>query len=231
MTKFFVKKPYFVLVTVIIVLVVGFVSLSEMQTDLLPELELPYMAVITTEVGASPEKVENDVIKPMESTLGTINGVEKLTSTSANNYGMLMLEFAEDTNMEAALVRVSKALNSLSLPEGCGTPNIMEISADMMATMYASVSYEGKDIKELSNFTEKTIKPYLERQDGVASVSANGLIEDHVEIRLNEKKIDQMNDKILGQTNDKLLEASEKIEDARASLKKSKEQLQKQQKT
>ena len=48
MTKFFVKKPYFVLVTVIIVLVVGFVSLSEMQTDLLPELELPYMAVITT---------------------------------------------------------------------------------------------------------------------------------------------------------------------------------------
>lgn len=231
MTKFFVKKPYFVLVTVIVVLVVGFVSLSEMQTDLLPELELPYMAVITTEVGASPEKVENDVIKPMESTLGTINGVEKLTSTSANNYGMLMLEFAEDANMEATLVRVSKALNSLSLPEGCGTPNIMEISADMMATMYASVSYEGKDIKELSNFAEKTIKPYLERQDGVASVSANGLIEDHVEIRLNEKKINQMNDKILGQTNDKLLEASEKIEDARASLKKSKEQLKKQEKT
>ena len=152
MTKFFVKKPYFVLVTVIIVLVIGFVSLGEMQTDLLPKMELPYMAVITTEVGASPEKVESDVVKPMESTLGTINGVEKLTSTSANNYGMLMLEFAEGTNMEAALVRVSKALNSLDLPEGCGTPNIMEISADMMATMYASVSYEGKDIKELSSF-------------------------------------------------------------------------------
>lgn len=56
MTKFFVKKPYFVLVTVIIVLVVGFVSLGEMQTDLLPELELPYMAVITTEVGASRKR-------------------------------------------------------------------------------------------------------------------------------------------------------------------------------
>ena len=96
----------------------------------------------------------------------------------------------------------------------------MEISADMMATMYASVSYEGKDIKELSSFTEQTVKPYLERQDGVASVSANGLIQDHVEIRLNEKKIERMNDKILGQTNDKLLEASDKIEEAKASLKK-----------
>ena len=63
MTKFFVKKPYFVLVTVIIVLVIGFVSLGEMQTDLLPKMELPYMAVITTEVGASPEKVESDVVK------------------------------------------------------------------------------------------------------------------------------------------------------------------------
>ena len=88
MTKFFVKKPYFVLVTVIIVLVIGFVSLGEMQTDLLPKMELPYMAVITTEVGASPEKVESDVVKPMESTLGTINAENGFsTSTSANNYG------------------------------------------------------------------------------------------------------------------------------------------------
>ena len=231
MSKYSVKKPYTVLVAVVLVLVLGFVSFTKMTTDLLPSINLPYLMVVTTYPGASPEKVESDVVKPMESTLGTINGVEKLTSTSANNYGMLMLEFAEDTNMEAALVRVSKALNSLDLPEGCGTPNIMEISADMMATMYASVSYEGKDIKELSSFTEQTVKPYLERQDGVASVSANGLIQDHVEIRLNEKKIDRMNDKILGQTNDKLLEASDKIEEAKASLKKSKEQLKKQEKT
>ena len=61
MTKLFVKKPYFILVAIIIVLTVGGVSLSKLQTDMLPELELPYMAVITTEIGASPEKVEKDV--------------------------------------------------------------------------------------------------------------------------------------------------------------------------
>ncbi|MCI6859036.1 MAG: efflux RND transporter permease subunit, partial [Eubacterium sp.] len=228
MTKYFVKKPYFVVVAVVIVLVIGMVSLGDMQTDLLPELELPYMAVVTTEVGASPEKVEKDVVEPLESTLGTVNGVEKIASTSSNNYGMVMIQFAEDTNMEAALVRVSKATNSIDLPEGCGTPNIMELSADMMATMYASVNYDEKDIKELSTFTKKVVKPYLERQEGVASVSANGLVEDHVEIRLNEEKIDKINDKILGNANEKLIEAGKKISDARASLTESKEKLEEQ---
>ena len=66
MTKFFVKKPYFMIVAVIVVLVIGAVSLNSMKTDLLPDLELPYIAVITTEMGASPEKVEKDVTEVME---------------------------------------------------------------------------------------------------------------------------------------------------------------------
>ncbi|MBR1732109.1 MAG: efflux RND transporter permease subunit, partial [Ruminococcus sp.] len=133
MTKFYVKKPYFMIVTIKIVLVVGFVSVTSMKTDLMPKLELPYIGVITTEVGASPQKVENDVVEVMENTLGTLNGVEKVTSTSSNNYGMVMLSFADDTDMDSALVRVSKAVNTMDLPEGCGTPNILEISLDMVA--------------------------------------------------------------------------------------------------
>ncbi|SET15487.1 efflux RND transporter permease subunit [[Clostridium] polysaccharolyticum] len=230
MTKLFVKKPYFILVAVVIILTIGGVSLSRMQTDMLPELEMPYLAVITTEIGASPEKVENDITSTMESSLGTINGVENVSSTSADNYGMVMLEFAKDTNMEAALVRVSKAVSTMELPDGCGTPNIMEISTDMIATMYASVNYEGKDIKELSAFTDKVVKPFLERQDGVASVAANGMIQDAIEIRLNQKKIDKVNDKILSNANSKLADAAKKIEDAEKDLNKGKDELARQEK-
>ncbi|MEE3333188.1 MAG: efflux RND transporter permease subunit [Ruminococcus sp.] len=225
MTKFFVKKPYFVIVSIVMILVIGFVSLQNMQTDLLPELELPYLAVITTEIGASPEKVQKDIVEPMESTLGTISGVEKVTSTSNNNYGMVMLTFADDTEMNSALVRVSKTLNSMSLPEGCSTPNILEISMDMVATMYADIRYKGKNIKELSYFAENTLKPYLERQEGIAGVSANGLIEDSVEIRLNQKKIDKVNARILAKTNDKLSEASDKIASSKSKLKKGKNKI------
>ena len=98
--------------------------------------------------------------------------------------------------MDSALVRVSKALNTMELPEECGVPNIMEVSADMMATMYASIEYKGKDIQELSSFTEKVIKPYLERQEGVASVSGSGSVENTVEIRLNNDKIDEIKEEI-----------------------------------
>lgn len=225
MTKFFVKKPYFMIVAIIMVLVVGFVSLRSMQTDLLPKFDLPYLAVITTEVGASSEKVEKDITEPMENTLGTISGVESVKSTSENNYCIVMLTFVDDTDMDSALVRVSKTVNSMNLPDGCGTPNIMEINMDMVATMYANVNYKGMDIKELSDFTRKTVKPYLERKSGVASVSASGLIEDSVEIRLNQKKINKVNDKILTLTNDKLSEAKDKISASKSKLISGKNQL------
>ncbi len=237
MTKFCVKKPFYVVVAVIVILVIGAVSLSGMQTDLMPDLSMPYIAVVTTEVGASPEQVEMDVTEPMENALGTINGVENLTSSSSENYGMVMLEFSDDTDMEAALVRVSMALDSMELPEECGTPNIMEVSVDMLATMYASVDYEGKDIKEVTTFTEDTVIPYLERQAGVASISASGEVEDTVEIRLNQDKIDAVNEKILDHTNEKLADAEKDIQDAKddladgeAELEKQKKNLEKQQK-
>lgn len=229
MTKFFVKKPFFVVVAVIIILLIGGVSLSRMNTDLMPDMEVPYLLVITTEPGASPEKVENDVTKPLESSLGTVNGVENIQSSSANNYSMIMLEFADDTDMDSALVRVSQVIDSADLPDECGTPNIMEVSMDMMATMYVGVDYEGKDIKELTDFTTKTLQPYFERQEGVASVTSMGLTTDSIEVRLNEDKIDEINDKILSKTNSKLADAQDEIDEAEKKIEDGEKQLTEQQ--
>ena len=67
------------------------------------------------------------------------------------------------------------------MPDGCGKPNLMEVSMDMMATMYAGIDYKGKDIKRvLSDFTTNTLKPYLERQEGVASITPMGLTTDSI---------------------------------------------------
>lgn len=225
MTKYCVKKPFTIFVAVIAVMVIGVVSLMRMKTDLLPDMSLPYLMIITTDPGASPEKVESEVTAPMEQALGTVTGVENITSVSAENYSMITLEFVEDTNMDSAMVKVTAQLNQLELPEICGTPNLLELSMDMMATMYTTVSYEGKDIYEVSDFTEEVIKPYFERQDGVASVTAVGSVEKTVEVRLNEKKIQKINDKILDETNDKLKEARKQIEEAETQLEDGKKQL------
>lgn len=225
MIKRCVKKPFFVVVAVIIVLVIGGVSITKMQTDLLPEMEMPYMMVITTEPGASPEKVENDVTEPIERALGVVSGVENITSVSAENYSMVMLEFSSDTDMNSTVVRISQALDRLELPEECGKPNTMEVSMDMMATMYASVSYKGKDIKELTAFSEKIVQPYLERQEGVASIDVSGAVEDTIEVKLNKNKIDKINNKLLEKANDKLAEASNQIDTAKEKLQTAKDEL------
>ena len=225
MSKFSVKKPFTVLVGVIMILVLGYVSFTKMTTDLLPEITLPYMIVISTYPGATPEKVESEIVEVLESALGTVNGVENVTSTSSENYGMVMLEFEEDTNMDSAMVKVSSAVNQLKLPETAGTPVIYEISPDMMATLEVSVDYEGKDIYELSQFAKDQLIPYLERQDGVARVESNGIVEKTVEIRLDQKKVDQLNLKLKNKVERKMDEAQEKLDKAEKELKDAKKEL------
>ena len=225
MSKFSVKKPYTVFVAVVICLILGVVSFTRMSTDLLPEFSLPYVVVVTTYPGASPDKVESTVTEPLESGLGTVNGVENVTSTSNENYCTVMLEFAEETNMDSAMVKLSNALDLITLPDGAGKPMIMEVSMDMMPVIYASVDYEGKDIYELSDFVENTVVPTMERQNGVASVNTTGAIEKTVEIRLNQEKIDAVNDRLAGYVDEQLADAKAQIDDAKSQLNSAKSQL------
>ncbi|MCD7758023.1 MAG: efflux RND transporter permease subunit [Clostridiales bacterium] len=218
MIKQCVKKPFTVLVAVILALTLAAVSLTGMTTDLLPEMSMPYMIVITTYPGASPEKVESNVTEPLEGNLGTVSNVENVTSSSAENYSMVMLEFADDTDMDSAMVKVNEAIQSTTLPDECGSPNVMEISMDMMATQYVSVSVDGMDIYELSDFVDETVVPYYERQEGVSTVTAMGLVDQTVEVRLNQDKIDAVNNKLLAEVDEQLAEALEEIEDAQAEL-------------
>lgn len=227
MPKFSVKKPFTVLVMVIVIIILGVVSLTSMTTDLLPEMNLPYMIVITTYPGASPEKVETAVCEPMESALGSVSGVQNVYSMSYENYGIVQLEFVDGTDMDSAMVKVSSSLDAVEsfLPEECGTPTIMEISMDMMASVYLAVAYEGMDIQETSRFVEDTVIPYLERQDGITSISSIGLVENTIVVELNEDKVEELNDKILAKADDAFAEAMEQLEEAAEKLEESEQAI------
>ena len=220
MPKFSVKKPFTILVAVILVIVLGFVSLSGMQTDLLPNMNLPYLLVVTTYPGASPERVESDVTQPLESSLSTINGVKNVTSQSNENFSMIVLEFEDDTDMDSAMVKASTAINQMgdSLPDLASAPTLIEMSPDMMATQYVAVDCEGMDIFELSKYAEEEIIPNLERVNGVASISTTGLVEQTVQITLDQDKIDEVNDKLLVQVSDRLADAKKQLDDAEAGI-------------
>ena len=220
MEKFSVKKPFTVLVAVIMVLMLGFVSISNMQTNLLPDVNTPYLMVVTVYPGASPERVESEVSDVMQNALGTVAGVEKVTATSAENYSLLLMQFSDDTDMNSAMVKVSNKVDqtTASLPSSCLTPSIIEYSLNMNAFMTVAVSREGSDVYDLSEFVSDTLVPYVERKGGVSSVSANGLIEKMVQVQLSQEKIDAINEKLLEVIDVQLADARKQLESAEAQI-------------
>ena len=219
MEKFSVKKPFTVLVAVIMVLMLGFVSISNMQTNLLPDVNTPYLMVVTVYPGASPERVESEVSDVLQNAL-TVPGVEKITATSAENYSLLLMQFSDDTDMNSAMVKVSNKVDqtTASLPSSCLTPSIIEYSLNMNAFMTVAVSREGSDVYDLSEFVSDTLVPYVERKGGVSSVSTNGLIEKMVQVQLSQEKIDAINEKLLEVIDVQLADARKQLESAEAQI-------------
>ena len=220
MEKFSVKKPFTVLVAVIMVLMLGFVSISNMQTNLLPDVSTPYLMVVTVYPGASPERVESEVSDVMQNALGTVAGVEKVTATSAENYSLLLMQFSDGTDMNSAMVKVSNKVDQTtsSLPSSCLTPSIIEYSLNMNAFMTVAVSRDGSDVYDLSEFVSDTLVPYVERKGGVSSVSTNGLIEKMVQVQLSQEKINAINEKLLEVIDVQLADARKQLESAEAQI-------------
>ena len=220
MEKFSVKKPFTVLVAVIMVLMLGFVSISNMQTNLLPDVSTPYLMVVTVYPGASPERVESEVSDVMQNALGTVAGVETITATSAENYSLLLMQFSDGTDMNSAMVKVSNKVDQTtsSLPSSCLTPSIIEYSLNMNAFMTVAVSREGSDVYDLSDFVSDTLVPYVERKGGVSSVSTNGLIEKMVQVQLSQEKINVINEKLLEVIDVQLADARKQLESAEAQI-------------
>ncbi len=230
MEKFSVKKPFTVLVAVIMVLMLGFVALTKMQTNLLPDVSTPYLMVVTVYPGASPERVESEVSDVMENALGTVSGVKTITATSAENYSLLLMEFEESTDMNSALVKVSNKVDQTtsSLPSSCLSPSIIEYSLNMNAFMTVAVSREGSDVYDLSSFVSDTMVPAIERKGGVSSVSTNGLIEKMVQVQLSQDKIDAINTRLLEVIDAQLAEAKAQLDDAEAQINAGRKEYEKQ---
>src|SRR5690606_35900410 len=165
--------------------------------------------------GASPEKVEQMVTRPLEAVLGTSSGLKNISSISSENSSMIVLEYVQDTNMDSVMIELSSSIDTVSaqFEEGVGTPILLKISPDMIPIVVASIDYEGMDIDELSSFTTDTIVPAFERIEGVASVSASGLIEKQLEIVLDKERIEDLNSQVKAEVEKKLDENRQKLED------------------
>lgn len=236
-----VKKPYTVVVAVVLILILGVVSFGKMNTDLLPSMNLPYAIVMTTYSGASPETVEAVVTKPIEQSMATVTDIENVSSQSRENVSMVVLEFAESANMDSASIEIREKLDQISgyWDDSVGKPMVMKLNPDMMPIMVAAVEMDGMEASDVTDYVKNHIQAEVESVAGVASVSTTGTITESVEVLLNEEKIKAVNKKVkkaldsqfedkeqeLKEAQEELDEGREKLEDGREELKDSQKKL------
>ena len=225
--KFSVKRPYTVVVGMVLVLVLGFVSFSKMKTDLLPDMTLPYALVYTTYIGASPEEVETTVTRPVEQSMATISNIENVTSVSSENVSVVVLEFAQTVNMDAVTIEMRESLDQIKgyWDDSVGSPIIMKMNPDMLPVMVAAAEAGDMEGSELTDYVNNTVLPELESIEGVASVTASGLIDEEVQVVIRQDKIDAVNKKVKNALDGKFAEAESEMEDAKAELEDGKTKL------
>lgn len=193
--KFSVRRPYTVVVAIVIVIILGIVSLTRMSTDLLPSINLPYALVMTAYGGASPEEVETVVTGPIEQALASLSNLKNISSISRENMSLVILEFTSNVNMDTVFIEMRETLDMIAayLPDEVGTPLMLKLNPDMLPIMTLAAAVEGMDISESSRFIEDNILHEFESIEGVASVSATGLVENGIHVILRQDKIDQVN--------------------------------------
>lgn len=218
--KFSVKRPYTVIVGVIMVLILGYVSVTDMTADLLPSIELPYSIVTTVFAGASPEEVETSVTRPVESAMATVSNIKSINSVSSENLSMVILEFEESANMDSVNLEMREKLDQTAAgwEDGIGNPMIININPDMLPVMVAAVSREGYTGARLNDYVKDDILAELESIEGVASVSASGGVTETIEVTINKQKFSDINTKVRDVISDKFTDAREELEKAREEL-------------
>ena len=233
-SKYSVKRPYTVLVAVVLVIVLGAVSLSKMTTDLLPDMSFQYALVVTTDMGASPEQVESDVTAPIESAMATTSNIKNISSVSYNSYSVVTLEYEQNANMDSVVIEIQQSLDQVSgqWDDSIGTPMIMKVNPDMMPVLAAAVDKDGMDANALSDYVKNDLAPALESLEGVASVTTTGQLEESVDVTLDQDKIDALNKKIQKKIDEqfeksqkKIDAGKKKVESGKSSISQGSEQL------
>ena len=173
-TKTFVNKPTTVLIIFVVLVGLGLYATMDLPLDLLPDMELPYVAVMCTYPGAGPEEVENRVTRTLESALSSVTGLEYLGSSSSTGSSMVYIQLSMDVNLDEAMNDIRDKIDYIKgyLPEDCSAPMIYKLNPDVIPIMQYAVS-GNRTPEELRDFAE-TITPKLEQINGVASVSVSG---------------------------------------------------------
>lgn len=186
---FCLKHKVTTIMAYVLIVVFGIMGFTSLPLALMPDIELPMAVVYTTYSNAGPQEVENMVTKTIESACASVSGMDEIQSLSSEGSSMVMVTFADGTDMDEAMVDLRGRIDRVKgfLPEDADAPMTMTIDVDAMPVV--TVGLKGADLAELQAIAEDDIQPALERIDGVASVDIAGGYENEIAIDTNADRL------------------------------------------
>src|SRR6056297_1605089 len=181
---------------ILLIVIIGLVSFSNLKIDLFPDITFPGAAIITNYEGGGSEEIENLISKQIESSVATVEGVKSINSTSSMGTSTVVVEFGWDRDMDFAVQDLREQVDLISnavLPSDADSPIIFKFDPSMLPIMNYGVSAEGLEIDELKKEVEDELIPRLERISGVAQVNMQGGLEREIVVALKRDKLNYYN--------------------------------------
>lgn len=191
------SRPVALLMVFLAAVVFGLLSYKRLPITLMPELTYPTITVRTEYPGAAPEEVENDISRPIEEALGVIGGLRRISSISRADLSDVVLELSWDTEISAATQDILERLDQVFLPDGAERPLILHFDPALDPVMELSLSghgqrFEGEaGLRRLRRLADLQIKRALEPIKGVAAVRVRGGLEEEIQVRVDDEKLER----------------------------------------
>jgi len=183
--KFAVRRPVFVAMIFLAVVLLGVISYLRLPRELFPPITFPQLTVVTNYENAAPEEIEALITKPIEDACSSVNNVKRISSTSREGVSLVMLEFGWGTSMDFAALNVREKIDLVKekLPRECDDPIVMKFNPFELPAMTLSVSAD-MPLYEIREISKKIIKNQIEKTEGVAAVQITGGLEREILIDL-----------------------------------------------
>lgn len=189
-TETVVKRPVAAFMAVLVILILGFVSLSKMQVDLLPDIQLPTAVVVTTYPGASSEEIETMITKPIEKEIAGVENIKSISSSSEANVSMITVSFNWGTDLDTAVTDIREKVDMVKkrLPDDADEPLVIKFDPSMMPVLIYGMTGD-RDPLLMKQLAEDMIEKKLERVAGVSSVQVVGGVERQIRVLLSPQKM------------------------------------------
>lgn len=186
-----VRKPISTALIFIAVIVFGLFSVNKLGIDHYPDIEVPYISVITMYPGGNAEDIETNITRVLEDQLNSVDNLEKITSKSSDNVSMVTLEFEYGCDLTEAAndVRDVVSRSQSLLPENVEYPTVMKFSSSMMPIMMLSITAD-ESYAALAKILDDKMVNELNRINGIGSVAVIGAREREVQVNVDPKKLE-----------------------------------------